>query len=130
MNIGELAKSTGVSAKLIRHYESIGLISKASRSTSGYRNYSENDVNILIFVKRSRNLGFPIKEIKQLLSLWKNKGRTSKEVKALATEHLKTLEEKIAELQYMVNTLKHLSKNCHGDDRPGCPILESLELKK
>lgn len=126
MNIGELAKATGVSAKLIRHYESIGLISKASRSVSGYRNYNDSDVNILVFVKRARKLGFPIKEIKQLLGLWKNKGRSSKEVKALAIEHLKELEAKIVELQYMADTLKHLSKHCHGDDRPNCPIIDSL----
>lgn len=129
MNIGELSKESGVSAKLIRHYESIGLISKASRAASGYRQYSENDVHILRFVKRGRNLGFPMKEIKQLLGLWKNKGRSSKDVKALAVVHLQTLENKILELQEMADTLRHLSRTCHGDHRPECPIIENLELK-
>jgi MerR family gold-responsive transcriptional activator of gol and ges genes len=128
MNIGELSKASGVSSKLIRHYESIGLISKASRSMSGYRQYGENDVHILRFIKRGRVLGFPMKEIKQLLGLWKNKGRSSKDVKALAISHLRILENKILELQEMADTLRHLSRNCHGDHRPSCPIIESLEL--
>lgn len=129
MNIGELAKTSGVNAKLIRHYESIGLISKASRTLSGYRQYNENDVHILRFIKRARTLGFPMKEIKQLLGLWRNKGRTSKEVKAMAVIHLRNLENKILELQEMADTLRHLSRNCHGDHRPDCPIIESLEKK-
>lgn len=129
MNIGELSKASGVSTKLIRHYESIGLISKATRNLSGYRQYSENDIHILRFVKRGRILGFSMKEIKQLLGLWKNKGRSSKDVKALALVHLKALENKIHELQEMAETLRHLSKNCHGDHRPDCPIIESLEKK-
>lgn len=128
MNIGELAAKSGVNAKLIRHYESIGLIAKATRTESGYRQYSENDVHILKFVKKARSLGFPMKEIKQLLGLWRNKGRASKDVKALATSHLLTLENKILELQEMANTLRHLSRSCHGDQRPDCPILKSLEL--
>lgn len=127
MNIGELSKASGVSAKLIRHYEAIGMIPKASRTRSGYRQYSENDVHILRFIKRGRGLGFPMKEIKQLLGLWKNKGRSSKDVKALAVVHLKSLENKILELQEMADTLRHLSRTCHGDNRPECPILESLE---
>ena len=129
MNIGELSKASGVSAKLIRHYESIGLISKASRNVSGYRQYSENDIHILRFVKRGRILGFPMKEIKQLLGLWNNKKRSSKDVKALAVAHLRVLENKIIELQEMADTLRHLSKNCHGDHRPDCPIIENLERK-
>ena len=129
MNIGELAKSSGVSAKLIRHYEDIGLISKAARSTSGYRQYSENDVHILKFVKRGRLLGFSMKEIKQLLSLWKNKTRSSKDVKSMAVQHLRTLENKILELQEMADTLRFLARNCHGDNRPDCPIIENLERK-
>lgn len=126
MTIGELAKKTGVNTKLIRHYESIGLISKATRTISGYRIYQENDIHILRFVKRSRNLGFPMKEIKQLLSLWKNKGRASRDVKTLALQHLSLLEKKIFELQEMADALKSLSKNCHGDQRPDCPILDSI----
>lgn len=126
MNIGEAAKISGVNAKLIRHYESIGIIPKASRSDAGYRVYSETEVNILSFVKRSRNLGFSMKEIKKLVSLWRNKSRASSEVKNLATKHVDEMEKKILELQSMVKTLKHLAKTCHGDDRPDCPILNDL----
>lgn len=126
MNIGDAAKISGVNAKLIRHYESIGVIPKASRSEAGYRSYSETDVHILSFVKRSRTLGFSMKEIKKLVSLWKNKSRASSEVKKMATQHIEEMELKISELQNMVKTLKHLSKNCHGDGRPDCPILSDL----
>lgn len=126
MNIGEAAKLSGVNSKLIRHYESIGLIPKASRSESGYRVYSKADVHVLSFVKRARSLGFSMKEIKRLVGLWANKRRASSEVKRLAVTHIESLESKIEELQEMVDTLKHLAKNCHGDDRPECPILENL----
>lgn len=126
VNIGEAAKISGVNAKLIRHYESIGIIPKASRSDAGYRTYSEPDVHILSFVKRSWNLGFSMKEIKKLVSLWRNKSRASSEVKNLAVKHIEEMEQKILELQEMVNTLKHLAKNCHGDHRPDCPILSDL----
>ena len=126
MNIGLAAKQSGVNAKLIRHYESIGIIPKAARTDSGYRTYTEADVHILSFVKRSRNLGFSMKEIKKLVSLWRNKQRASSDVKALALKHVTSMETKILELQAMVQTLKHLSKNCHGDDRPDCPILNDL----
>lgn len=126
VNIGELAKASGVSTKLIRHYESIGLISRASRTRSGYRQYGENDIHILRFIKRGRGLGFPMKEIKQLLGLWRNKSRSSREIKSLALAHLQTLERKILELQEMADTLRHLSKNCHGDHRPECPIISHL----
>lgn len=126
MNIGEAAKISGVNAKLIRHYESIGIVPKASRSEGGYRTYSDADVHILSFVKRSRNLGFPMKEIKKLVGLWRNKARASAEVKTLAVKHIEEMEIKIAELQGMVKTLKHLAKNCHGDGRPDCPILNNL----
>ena len=126
MNIGDAAKISGVNAKLIRHYESIGVIPKATRTESGYRSYSETDIHILSFVKRSRNLGFSMKEIKKLVSLWKNKSRTSSEVKSMATKYIDEMEKKISELQSVVKTLKHLSKNCHGDDRPDCPILSDL----
>jgi len=127
MNIGELAKESGINAKMIRHYESIGLIPKAKRSEAGYRTYSENDVHILRFVKRARSFGFSMKEIKQLVGLWRNKSRASKEVKALALSHLEELENKIRELQSMADSLRHLAKHCHGDHRPDCPILQDLE---
>ncbi len=126
MNIGEVSAASGVSAKLIRHYESIGIIPKAGRSDSGYRIYKESDVHILAFVKRARGLGFSMMEIKKLVSLWRNKSRASGEVKNLASAHIKNLEAKINELQSMVDTLKHLSRTCHGDNRPDCPILEGL----
>lgn len=128
MNIGQAAKISGVNAKLIRHYESIGIIPKASRSDAGYRTYSDADVHILSFVKRSRTLGFSMKEIKKLVSLWRNKSRASSEVKNLALKHIEEMELKIRELQEMVKTLKHLSKNCHGDHRPDCPILNDLAI--
>jgi len=127
MNIGEAAKISGVNAKLIRHYESIGIIPKAGRSDSGYRTYSETDVHMLSFVKRARNMGFSMKEIKKLVNLWRNKARASSEVKSLAMNHVKEMEQKIAELQDMVSSLRHLAKNCHGDHRPDCPILTDLE---
>lgn len=126
MNIGEAAKISGVNAKLIRHYESIGIIPKASRSEAGYRTYTDVDVNILSFVRRARSLGFSMKEIKKLVSLWRNKSRASSEVKELAMNHVQEMEKKINELQVMVKTLKHLAKNCHGDSRPNCPILTDM----
>ncbi len=128
MNIGEAAKISGVNAKLIRHYESIGIIPKASRSEAGYRTYSEADVHILSFVKSARNLGFSMKEIKKLVSLWRNKSRASSDVKELASRHVQEMEGKILNLQEMVKTLKHLAKNCHGDHRPDCPILGGIEV--
>jgi MerR family gold-responsive transcriptional activator of gol and ges genes len=126
MNIGEAAKISGVNAKLIRHYEEIGIIPRAARSESGYRTYTETDVHMLSFVKRARNLGFTMKEIKKLVSLWRNKSRASSEVKTLALKHIEEMEKKIQELQEMLKSLKHLSKSCHGDDRPDCPILNDL----
>lgn len=126
MNIGDAAKASGINAKLIRHYESIGIIPKASRSDAGYRVYSEVDINILAFVKRARGLGFSMKQIKKLVSLWRNRSRASSEVKALAMTHVREMEQKIVELDAMVQTLKHLARNCHGDDRPDCPIIDGL----
>jgi len=126
MNIGQAAKASGVNAKLIRHYESIGIIPKASRSDAGYRVYSDAEVNILSFVKRARGLGFSMKEIKKLVGLWRNKSRSSSDVKNLALTHVKDMEQKITELESMVKTLKHLAKCCHGDNRPDCPIIDSL----
>ncbi|MCB0406592.1 MAG: Cu(I)-responsive transcriptional regulator [Bdellovibrionales bacterium] len=127
MTIGELAKTSGVNAKLIRHYESIGLIPKAARTESGYRFYKESDAQFLRFIKRARSLGFSIKEIKTLIGLWRNKSRASKEVKALAKNHIKELEKKIKEMQEMVDNLQSLARSCHGDSRPECPIIKSLE---
>lgn len=129
MNIGEAARASGVNAKLIRHYESIGVIPRASRSDSGYRKYSENDVHTLTFVRRARDLGFPMKEIKKLVGLWRNKSRASSEVKALAMKHVKDLDQKISELEAMSKTLKQLAKSCHGDERAECPILENLQAR-
>ena len=125
-NIGEAAKASGVSAKMIRHYESIGLIAKARRTDSGYRTYAESDVHTLRFVKRARDLGFSMKEIKQLLGLWRNRGRRSAEVKSLARGHIEALAAKIREMQAMVDTLTDLVDHCHGDHRPDCPILADL----
>lgn len=126
MNIGQAAKVSGVNAKLIRHYESIGIIPKATRSDSGYRIYNATDVNILSFVKQARGLGFSMKEIKKLIGLWRNRSRASADVKALATKHISEMESKINELESMVKTLKHLARNCQGDQRPECPILDGL----
>lgn len=128
MTIGGLAKSSGVNAKLIRHYESIGLIPKASRTDSGYRIYSKTDVQFLRFIKRARGLGFSMKEIKKLIGLWRNKSRASKEVKALVLTQIKALETKILEMQEMADSLRLLARNCHGDARPECPILSNLEI--
>ena len=127
MNIGQAAAASGVSAKMIRHYESIGLLPEAERTEAGYRQYGERELHTLRFVRRSRDLGFSLDEIKQLLELWQNRSRSSREVKALAQAHVKALDEKIAEMQAMKATLQNLVQHCHGDDRPDCPILESLE---
>ena len=127
MNIGEASKQSGISAKMIRKYEESGLIPKAKRSLAGYRSYSENDVHTFRFIKTARSLGFSLKDIKELLSLWKNKKRASSKVKNIAEKHIENLEIKVSEISTMLDTLRHLSLNCHGDDRPDCPILEKLE---
>ena len=126
MNIGQAAKASGVNAKLIRRYESIGIIPKASRTEAGYRRYSESDVHTLAFVRRARGLGFSMQEIKKLVGLWRNRSRKSADVKSLTVAHIERLEEKIRDLQAIQATLKKLAQNCHGDDRPTCPILEDL----
>jgi MerR family copper efflux transcriptional regulator len=126
MNIGEAAAASGIHAKMIRHYESIGLIPKTKRTDAGYRVYDEKDVHSLRFIKRARDLGFSMAEIKKLMGLWRNKSRASSEVKALASKHIHELELKIAELQSMRDALKSLAKSCHGDHRPDCPILKEL----
>lgn len=126
MNIGEVSKLSEVNSKMIRRYEEMGIIPKAGRSLSGYRTYSEKDVHILKFVKRARELGFSMKDIKQLVSLWRNKSRPSSQVKSIATKHVTELENKLFEIQSMLKTLKNLTDNCHGDNRPDCPILDEL----
>jgi MerR family copper efflux transcriptional regulator len=127
MNIGQASKASGVSAKLIRYYESIGLIPEAGRTASGYRVYTPQEVNILRFVKRARTLGFGIERIQHLVGLWRDKGRASAEVKRIALEHVAELEAKIAEMRAMADTLGELAQACHGDERPDCPILRDLE---
>jgi len=126
MNIGEAASASGVSAKMIRHYESVGLFPQAARSDSGYRQYAGRDVNTLRFIRQSRDLGFSIEQIRELLGLWQNRRRPSRQVRALAQAHLQELDEKLHELQAMKATLEHLVHSCHGDERPDCPIIESL----
>ena len=130
LNIGDAADASGVSAKMIRHYEEIGLIPKARRTDAGYRTYSGNDVHELRFIKQARNLGFSTKQIAQLLKLWRDRRRPSGKVKQLTLEHIRELDEKIREMQAMKATLEHLAKHCHGDDRPDCPILEELASPK
>ena len=126
VNIGAAAKASGVSAKMIRHYESIGLVPSAGRTESGYRTYAEPDLHRLRFVKRARNLGFSIKEIEALLALWGDRRRSSAKVKALTQKHIAELEARIAEMQAMKQALQHLAHQCHGDERPDCPIIDEL----
>ena len=125
-NIGEAAAATGVSAKMIRHYESIGLIPPANRTFANYRLYADADLHRLRFIKRARTLGFPMKQIEALLALWNDPSRPSAEVKKLAEAHARELGERIAEMQAMQRTLLALAKHCHGDERPECPILDDL----
>jgi MerR family transcriptional regulator, copper efflux regulator len=126
LNIGQAATAAGVSAKMIRHYEGIGLIPKARRTYSGYRTYTDNEIHVLRFIRHARSLGFSIREIGELVSLWQDRRRASSRVKKLATEHLRELDQKIAQMQAMKATLERLASHCHGDDRPECPILDEL----
>ena len=126
MNIGQAANASGVSAKMIRYYEQIGLIRPPSRTDSNYRVYDSNDVHVLRFIRRSRTLGFSMEETSALLALWQDKARASAEVRDIASGHVAALETKIAELESMVGTLKHLVHCCQGDSRPDCPILDDL----
>lgn len=126
MNIGDAARASGVSAKMIRYYESIGLISPADRTESNYRVYGENDVHTLRFIKRARSLGFSMDETSALLALWQDKSRASGDVKRIALDHVENLETRIAELQEMRDTLQHLIHCCSGNNRPDCPILTSI----
>lgn len=125
-NIGEAAALTGVSAKMIRHYEAIGLLPEAGRTFAGYRIYGDRDLHRIRFIRRARGLGFSIERIGHLLALWDDHGRASAEVKSLARAHARELEQKIAEMQAMQRTLEDLANRCHGDDRPDCPILDDL----
>jgi Cu(I)-responsive transcriptional regulator len=126
MNIGEAASASGVSAKMIRHYESVGLFPPANRTVSGYRQYSDKEVSTLRFIRHCRDLGFSLEQIGELLDLWQNRKRSSRQVKALAQAHIAELDAKLKELQEMRSTLEHLVHCCNGDDRPDCPIIESL----
>ncbi|MCE8034325.1 MULTISPECIES: Cu(I)-responsive transcriptional regulator [Halomonadaceae] len=134
MNIGQASKASGISEKMIRYYESIGLIAPAKRTESGYRIFSEKDVHALRFISRARDLGFSVEQMGNLLALWQDRHRASADVKAVAQAHIEELDGKIKKLQGMRRTLEHLVKHCHGDERPECPILgdlaaESLELE-
>lgn len=126
MNIGEAAKKSGIPAKTIRYYEESGLIAPAGRTAAGYRSYSEADVHTLSFLKRARDLGFSVKDCAVLLSLYQDKNRSSADVKAVARQHIDRIVAKMEELEQMRSTLETLISQCHGDDRPDCPILEDL----
>lgn len=125
MNIGQAAAASGISAKMIRHYECVGLTGTAKRSAGGYRLYEPSDVNVLKFVSKARKLGFPIKDIRRLLALWQDQ-RPSVEIKSVALAHIADLDARIVELQGMRDALRHLANHCPGDGRPACSILENL----
>lgn len=126
VNIGEAARLSGVSAKMVRHYESLGLLPRVARTDSGYRLYGEADVHTLRFIKRGRDLGFSMEEIGELVGLWQNRRRASANVRRIAKKHADDLAQRIAAMQEMQRTLQHLIHCCHGDERPECPILEAL----
>ena len=126
VQIGEAAARSGVSAKMIRHYEAIGLVASGARGSNNYRDYDARDVHELKFIRSARDLGFSLPEIARLLDLWRSKSRRSSDVRKLAASHLADIERRIAELQAIAGTLRHLVKACHGDGRPECPILEDL----
>lgn len=126
MNIGQAAEQSGVPAKTIRYYESVGLIPQAQRGGNGYRDYGERDIQTLRFIQRARSLGFSVKDVENLLALWHDRSRASADVKALAEKHVAEIERKIAELDSIRRTLLQLTVCCHGDDLPDCPILDDL----
>jgi MerR family copper efflux transcriptional regulator len=126
MNIGEAAALSGVSAKMVRHYEALGLLPRVARTDAGYRQYGEPEVHTLRFIRRARDLGFSMAEIAELLKLWQNRRRASADVRRIAERHVADLERRIAEMTSMKRTLQHLVHGCHGDERPQCPILEEL----
>ena len=125
-NIGEAAARSGVSAKMVRHYESLGLVPNVSRTDAGYRQYTESNVHTLRFIRRARDLGFSMAEIGELLKLWQNQGRASADVKRIALSHAEDLHRRIEEMTAMKRTLERLAECCHGDERPDCPILDEL----
>jgi MerR family transcriptional regulator, gold-responsive activator of gol and ges genes len=127
MNIGQAARASGVSAKMIRYYEQTDLIPRAGRTASGYRDYSDTDVHVLRFIRRARDLGFSVPEIEELLSLWRDRGRQSADVKRIALQHVEELRHRIAEMEGMAATLATLADCCAGDERPDCPILADFE---
>lgn len=127
ITILQASRASGVSPKMIRHYESIGLIAPPQRGQNRYRFYSETELHELGFIRRARDLGFSMDDIRHLLALWRDRGRPSAEVKAIALRHIRELDEKAAALAAMSRTLKHLAATCHGDGRPDCPILEALD---
>jgi MerR family copper efflux transcriptional regulator len=126
LNIGQAAHASGVSAKRVRHYEQVGLLPAARRTDAGYRQYDDRDVHTLRFIRQSRELGFSVEQIRALLGLWQDRARPSREVKALAQAHLDEIDAKLQELQAMKATLSRLVSCCHGDERPECPILDTL----
>lgn len=126
MNIGQASAESGISAKMIRYYESVGLIRPPARTGANYRAFGEREISELRFIGRARNLGFPVEEIGRLLELWRDRDRPSREVKAIAARHVADLDARIAEMQEMADTLRHLAHACAGDDRPECPILKNL----
>ncbi|MDE2615409.1 MAG: Cu(I)-responsive transcriptional regulator [Burkholderiales bacterium] len=126
VNIGAVAELSGISAKMVRHYESLGLLPRVARTDSGYRQYNEADVHTLRFIKRSRDLGFSMAEIAELVTLWQNRRRTSASVKRIAQKHVDELAARIESMQAMQRTLHQLLHHCHGDERPDCPILDDL----
>ncbi|MEO3715379.1 Cu(I)-responsive transcriptional regulator [Roseateles flavus] len=126
LNIGEAAARSGVSAKMLRHYESLGLLGEVSRTDAGYRQYSEREVHILRFIRRGRDLGFSMAEIAELLKLWQDRRRASSQVKKIAQAHIADLDRRLEEMQAMRQTLLQLTQCCHGDARPDCPILDGL----
>lgn len=126
MNIGEAARASGMTAKMIRYYEGVGLLVPKARSDAGYRIYGAAEVHTLRFIRQARRLGFLVEDIRKLLALWQDRSRASAEVKRIALEHVAELERRIGELTEMRDTLAHLARNCHGDARPECPILDQL----
>ena len=127
ITINDASLATGISPKMIRHYESIGLISQPKRTENRYRQYAARDLHELSFIRRARDLGFSIEDIRHLLALWRDRSRSSAEVKSIALRQIAALEEKAAALRAMSETLKHLAAHCHGDHRPDCPILDALD---
>ncbi|HGL4261778.1 Cu(I)-responsive transcriptional regulator [Burkholderia dolosa] len=126
MNIGDASRASGVSAKMIRYYEQVGLLAPSKRSDAGYRIYGSDEIHILRFIRQARRLGFLVEDIRKLLTLWQDRSRASAEVKSIALEHVAELDERIAELTDMRNTLADLAAHCQGDARPECPILARL----